>query len=75
VTAGSGASYNRTAACDRRRGHDAVDAMRTKEDWADLRHEIQKGLDQLDRGEGISAEQVFAELRERNKRLKEKRKK
>lgn len=47
--------------------HDAIDAMRTPEDWADLRHEIQKGIDQLDRGEGIPAEQVFAELRERNK--------
>jgi hypothetical protein len=47
--------------------HDAVDAMRTPEDWADLRHEIQKGIDQLDRGEGIPAEQVFAELRERYK--------
>ncbi|MDZ4837758.1 MAG: hypothetical protein SGJ27_28575 [Candidatus Melainabacteria bacterium] len=47
--------------------HDAVDAMRTPEDWADLRHEIQKGIDQLDQGEGIPAEQVFAELRERYK--------
>ena len=47
--------------------HDAVDAMRTPEDWDDLRHEIQKGIEQLDRGEGIPAEQVFAELRERNK--------
>jgi hypothetical protein len=52
--------------------HDAVDAMRTPEDWADLRHEIQKGIDQLDRGEGIPAEQVFAELRERNNAFRKK---
>ena len=52
--------------------HDAVDAMRTPEDWADFRHEIQKGIDQLDRGEGIPAEQVFAELRERNKTFRKK---
>ncbi len=45
--------------------HDAIDSMRTPEDWVDLRHEIQKGIDQLDRGEGIPAEQVFAELRQR----------
>jgi hypothetical protein len=52
--------------------HDAVDAMRTPEDWADLRHEIQKGIDQLDRGEGIPAEQVFAELRKRNEAFRKK---
>jgi len=52
--------------------HDAVDAMRMPEDWADLRHEIQKGIDQLDRGEGIPGEQVFAELRERNNALRKK---
>lgn len=55
--------------------HDAVDAMRTPEDWADLRHEIQKGLDELDRGEGIPAEQVFARLRERNEAFRKKGKK
>jgi len=47
--------------------HDAVDATRTSDDWDDLRHEIQKGIDQLDRGEGIPAEQVFFQLRQRNK--------
>lgn len=47
--------------------HDAIDAMRTVEDWSELRHEIQKGLDQLDRGEGIQAETAFVQLRERNK--------
>lgn len=29
----------------------------------DLRRELQLGIDQLDRGEGIPGEQVFAELR------------
>jgi hypothetical protein len=47
--------------------HDALDAMRTAEEWDDLRHEIQKGLDQLDRGEGLAAERVIVELRERNR--------
>lgn len=47
--------------------HDAIDAMRTEEDWIEFRREIQKGLDQLDRGEGIPAEAALAELRERNK--------
>ncbi len=32
---------------------------------AELHREIQTGLDQLDRGEGISGEQVFAEIRRR----------
>ena len=32
-----------------------------------LRREIAKGIEQLDRGEGIPGEQVFAELREKGK--------
>jgi len=28
----------------------------------DLRHEVQRGLDELERGEGLDAEQVFDEL-------------
>jgi hypothetical protein len=47
--------------------HDAIDSMRTAEDWNELRREIQKGVDELDRGEGIPAEAAIAELRERNK--------
>lgn len=37
---------------------------------ADLRAKLQEAADQLDRGEGIPAEDVFAELRERHKMLK-----
>ena len=36
-----------------------------------LRADIQKGIDQLDAGQGINGEQVFAELRERAKKLTE----
>ncbi len=46
--------------------HDEIDARRTPEEWEHLRREVQKGIDQLDRGEGVPGEQVFAELRERN---------
>ncbi len=46
---------------------DLIDSMRSSEDWSELRHEIQKGLDELDRGEGIPAETAMAQLRERNK--------
>ena len=35
---------------------------------ADLHREIQTGLDQLDRGEGIPGEQVLAEVRGRGRR-------
>ena len=31
-----------------------------------LRHDIQRGIDELDRGEGIPAEDVFARLHERH---------
>jgi antitoxin ParD1/3/4 len=34
-----------------------------------LRAEIQKGIDELDAGQGIEGEKVFAELRERSKNL------
>ena len=36
-----------------------------------LRAEIQKGIDELDAGQGIDGESVFAELRERAKNLME----
>jgi len=50
--------------------HDELDARRTPEDWENLKRDIQIGIDQLDRGEGISGEQVFAELKERYKNFK-----
>ena len=34
-----------------------------------LRADIQKGVDELDAGQGIDGEEVFAELRERAKKL------
>jgi len=37
-----------------------------------LKHEIEKGIEELDRGEGIPGEQVFAEMRERNETLRAK---
>lgn len=36
-----------------------------------LRAEIQKGIDELDAGQGIEGEKVFAELRERSKNATE----
>ena len=36
-----------------------------------LRADIQKGVDELDAGQGIDGKQVFAELRERAKKLTE----
>jgi hypothetical protein len=36
-----------------------------------LRRELQKGADELDRGEGVPGEQVIAELKARNKALRE----
>jgi hypothetical protein len=53
---------------------DAVDSMRTPDDWNELRREIQKGIDELDRGEGIPGEVAFAQLRERNKTFRKARK-
>jgi antitoxin ParD1/3/4 len=37
-----------------------------------LRAEIQQGIDELDAGQGIEGEKVFAELRERSRKLTEK---
>jgi antitoxin ParD1/3/4 len=37
----------------------------------DLREKLQQGADQLTRGEGIPAEEVFAELHDRNKSLQD----
>ena len=34
-----------------------------------LRAEIQKGIDELDAGQGIEGDKVFAELRQRSKEL------
>jgi len=36
-----------------------------------LRADIQKGIDELDAGQGIDGEEVFAKLRERAKKLLE----
>ena len=36
-----------------------------------LRADIQRGIDQLDAGQGINGEEVFVELRERAKKLTE----
>ncbi|QDU60516.1 hypothetical protein Pan216_13570 [Planctomycetes bacterium Pan216] len=41
-------------------------------DIEDLRREIQVGIDEIDRGEFVSAEEVFAQLRKRNRQLREK---
>jgi len=38
-----------------------------------LRKELKQGTDELERGEGIPAEKVFTELRERNKAFRERR--
>ena len=40
-----------------------------------LKREIAKGIEQLDRGEGIPGEKVFAEIKKRNKALRRKSKK
>jgi hypothetical protein len=51
--------------------HNAIDASRTPEEWAAIRRDIQKGIDELNRGEGIPAEKVFEELRARNRALRQ----
>ena len=38
-----------------------------------LKRDIAEGIEQLDRGEGIPASKVFAEMRRRNKTLRRKR--
>ncbi len=50
--------------------HAEIDARRTPEQLDDLRYEIQKGIDSLNRYGGIPAEEVFAELKERYKKFK-----
>jgi len=50
--------------------HAEIDARRSPEELEALRREIQKGIDSLERDGGIPAEQVFAELKERYKKLK-----
>ncbi len=51
---------------------DAVaDGVRLLMGQLQLRAEIQQGIAELDAGQGIEGEQVFAELRERAKKLSE----
>lgn len=50
--------------------HNFIDENRTPDEWAALRYEIQKGIDAADRGEFLPAEQVFAELKQRNSERK-----
>ncbi|MBX9668348.1 MAG: type II toxin-antitoxin system ParD family antitoxin [Candidatus Obscuribacterales bacterium] len=37
----------------------------------ELKHEVQKGLDQIDRGEIVDGDEVFQELRDRNLKYKQ----
>jgi antitoxin ParD1/3/4 len=37
----------------------------------ELKQEVQKGLDQIDRGEIVDGDEVFRELRERNLKYKQ----
>ena len=46
-----------------------ADGVRLLMSRQQLRAEIQKGIDELDAGEGIEGEKVFAELRQRSKNL------
>lgn len=46
-----------------------ADGVRLLMSRQQLRAEIQKGIDQLDAGQGIDGDVVFAELRERAKKL------
>ena len=49
---------------------EAVNVLKERErQLADLRAKLQEGADQLARGEGIPAAEVFAELRERHRLL------
>jgi antitoxin ParD1/3/4 len=48
-----------------------ADGVRLLMSRQQLRAEIQKGIDQLDAGQGIDGDVVFAELRERAKKLLE----
>jgi antitoxin ParD1/3/4 len=49
---------------------DQLQALKLQE----LRREVQKGLDQIERGEVVDADDVFRELRERNKKFKQQKK-
>lgn len=42
-----------------------------KQDWNALKREIQKSIESLERGEGIAAETVFSELKNRYQRRKD----
>ena len=46
-----------------------ADGVRLLMSRQQLRAEIQKGIDELDAGQGIEGEKVFAELRERSTNL------
>ena len=46
-----------------------ADGVRLLMSRQQLRAEIQKGIDELDAGQGIEGEKVFAELRQRSKNL------
>ena len=48
-----------------------ADGVRLLMSRQQLRAEIQKGIDELDAGQGIEGKQVFAELRDRAKKLTE----
>jgi antitoxin ParD1/3/4 len=48
-----------------------TDGVRLLMSRQQLRAEIQKGIDELDAGKGIEGKEVFAELRERAKKLTE----
>ncbi len=50
--------------------HAEIDSRRSPEDLEALKYDIQKAIDSLDRGEGIPAEQVFADLKNRYKNFK-----
>jgi hypothetical protein len=50
--------------------HDEIDARRNPEELENLRRELQKGIDSMDRGEGIDAEVVWAELTQRAEQWK-----
>ena len=49
-----------------------VDGVRLLMGRQQLRADIQKGIDELDAGQGLDGDQVFAELRERAKMIVEK---
>ena len=50
--------------------NEEIYARRTPKELEALKREIQKGIDSLERGEGLPAEQVFAALEERYKNFR-----